>query len=93
VLSGEEGWEDFGNLKFDSLKKYRPFKYEIPKYDTTARVIYRLKAYEIEHAFQSWISLFVEITGSNVIAIDGKMASMARKIKWQDYMMNIAAPC
>jgi predicted transposase YbfD/YdcC len=77
VLSGAEGWEDiedFGHLKLDWLKKYRPFEYGIPKHDTIARVICRLKADEIEHAFQSWISSLVEVTGCDVIAIDGKTA-------------------
>jgi predicted transposase YbfD/YdcC len=77
VLPGAEGWEDiedFGHLKLDWLKKYRPFKFGIPKHDTIARVICRLKADEIEHAFQSWISSLVEVTGSDIIAIDRKTA-------------------
>jgi len=77
VMSGAEGWEDiedFGHLKLDWLRKYRPFKAGIPKHDTIARVICRLKAQEIEHAFQSWISSLVETTGCDVIAIDGKTA-------------------
>ena len=77
VLSGAEGWEDiedFGHLKLDWLKKYGTFKAGIPKHDTIARVICRLKADEIEHAFQSWISSLVKTTGCDVIAIDGKTA-------------------
>jgi len=77
VISGAEGWEDiedFGHLKLDWLRKYRPFEAGIPKHDTIARVICRLKAQEIEHAFQSWISSLVETTGCDVIAIDGKTA-------------------
>lgn len=77
VLSGAEGWEDiedFGHLKLDWLRKYRDFKAGIPRHDTIARVICRLKADEIEHAFQSWISSLVKVTGCDVIAIDGKTA-------------------
>jgi len=77
VISGAEGWEDiedFGLLKLDWLRQYRPFEAGIPKHDTIARVICRLKAQEIETAFQSWISSLVEITGCDVIAIDGKTA-------------------
>ncbi len=77
VVSGAEGWEDiedFGHLKLDWLRKYRDFKAGIPKHDTIARVICRLKADEIEHAFQSWISSLVKVTGCDVIAIDGKTA-------------------
>ena len=77
VLSGAEGWEDiedFGRLKLDWLKKYGTFNAGIPKHDTIARVICRLKADEIEHAFQSWISSLIETTGADIIAIDGKTA-------------------
>ena len=77
VISGAEGWEDiedFGHLKLDWLRRYAPFKAGIPKHDTIARVICRLKALEIEHAFQSWISSLIETTGCDVIAIDGKTA-------------------
>lgn len=77
VLSGAQGWEDiedFGHLKLDWLRKYRDFEAGIPKHDTIARVICRLKADEIEHAFQSWISSLVKVTGCDVIAIDGKTA-------------------
>ena len=77
VLSGAQGWEDiedFGRLKLDWLKKYGTFNAGIPKHDTIARVICRLKADEIEHAFQSWISSLIETTGADIIAIDGKTA-------------------
>jgi len=77
VLSGAEGWEDiedFGHLKLDWLRKYRPFNAGIPKHDTIARVICRLKPEEIESSFQAWISSLVRETGCDVIAIDGKTA-------------------
>jgi predicted transposase YbfD/YdcC len=77
VMSGSEGWDDienFGHIKFDWLRKYRPFKAGIPRHDTIARVICRLKPDEIEKAFQAWISSLVEETGCGVIAIDGKTA-------------------
>ena len=77
VLSGAEGWEDiedFGHVKLDWLKKYGTFKEGIPRHDTIARVICRLKADEIEQSFQSWISSLIERTGADIIAIDGKTA-------------------
>ena len=77
VLSGAEGWEgieDFGHLKLDWLKQYGTFNAGIPKHDTIARVICRLKSDEIENAFQSWISSLIKTTGCDVIAIDGKTA-------------------
>ena len=77
VMSGSEGWEDienFGHIKLDWLRQYRDFEAGIPRHDTIARVISRLKPSEIEEAFQSWISSLIEKTGSDVIAIDGKTA-------------------
>ncbi len=77
VMSGSEGWEDienFGHIKLDWLRQYRPFEAGIPRHDTIARVICRLKADEIEQAFQAWISSLVETTGCDVIAVDGKTA-------------------
>lgn len=77
VMSGATGWEDiedFGHLKLDWLRKYRNFENGIPRHDTIARVLCRLKADEIESAFQSWISSLIKVTGCDVIAIDGKTA-------------------
>lgn len=77
VMSGSEGWEDienFGHIKLDWLRQYRDFEAGIPRHDTIARVICRLKASEIEQAFQTWISSLVEKTGCHVIAVDGKTA-------------------
>ena len=54
--------EDFGHLKIDWPKKYGTFLAAIPKHDTIARVICRLKSNEIEKAFQSWISSLIETT-------------------------------
>jgi len=77
VMSGSEGWEDienFGHIKLDWLRQYRDFEAGIPRHDTIARVISRLKASEIEQAFQTWISSLIEKTGCHVIAVDGKTA-------------------
>lgn len=84
VLSGAQGWEDiedFGHLKLDWLRQYRPFKYGIPKHDTIARVICRLKADEIENAFRKWISSLIQKTGTDVISIDGKTARRSFQTK------------
>ena len=77
VISGSEGWEDienFGHIKLDWLRQYRSFDAGIPRHDTIARVICRLKASEIEQAFQGWVSSLIETTGCDVIAVDGKVA-------------------
>jgi predicted transposase YbfD/YdcC len=77
VISGSEGWEyieNFGHIKLDWLHQYGSFEAGIPRHDTIARVICRLKSDEIEKALQSWISSLVKNTGCDVIAVDGKTA-------------------
>ena len=75
VISGAEGWEDieyFGHNCLGWLRKYRPFVNGIPRHDTIARVITKLKSDEIEQAFQSWMKTLVQTTGTYIIAVDGK---------------------
>lgn len=60
VLSGAEGWEqieDFGIHRLDWLRRYRPFEYGIPRHDTIARVICRLKPEEIETGIPRLLTL------------------------------------
>ena len=79
VISGAEGWEDiedFGHAKLDWLRQYRDFEFGIPRHDTIARVISRLNAEELEISFKSWISSLIQMTGCDVIAIDGKTAQL-----------------
>ena len=77
VVSGAEGWEDievFGKHKLDWLRRFRPFICGIPRYDTIARVLCRLKPEEVEQAFHNWINGLIDVTDCEVIAIDGKTA-------------------
>ena len=49
------------------------FKAGIPRHDTIARVICRLKRHEIEHAFQSWISSLVKIQAAMSLQLTVKL--------------------
>ncbi len=77
VISDATGWEDiedFGKSKLRWLRQYRPFESGIPRHDTIARVIYRLKPSELENAFRTWITSLIDVTGCDIIAVDGKTA-------------------
>jgi len=77
VVSGSEGWEDielFGKRKLDWLRQFRSFTSGIPKHDTIARVMCRLKSEDIEQAFHQWVNALIDVTDCEVIAIDGKTA-------------------
>jgi len=53
VISGWKDIENFGHIKLDWLRQCRDFEAGIPRHDTIARVISRLKASEIEHGYQA----------------------------------------
>ncbi|EHJ7618749.1 ISAs1 family transposase [Salmonella enterica] len=77
VISGSTGWEDiedFGKAKLNWLRQYRPFESGIPRHDTIARVIYRLKPSELENAFRNRVTTLIDVTGCDIIAVDGKTA-------------------
>lgn len=48
---GQENIENFGHIKLDWLRKYGDFEASLPRHDTIARVICRLKSDEIEKLF------------------------------------------
>jgi hypothetical protein len=86
VMSGSEGWEDienFGHIKLDWLRQYCDFEAGIPRHDTIARVISRLKPSEIEQALQSWISILIEKTGAMLSPLTAKqrVANLPLKVE------------
>ncbi|EDQ01932.1 Putative transposase [Shewanella benthica KT99] len=79
VMSGSEGWEDienFGHLKLDWLLQHRPFKAGIPRHDTIARVICRLKADEKEIA-----KLIVKQKADYILALKGHHSGLQGELK------------
>jgi predicted transposase YbfD/YdcC len=75
VVSGCEGWKDiheFGCLKIEWLRKYRPFKNGIPVDDTIARIISALVPEEFTKSFIDWVNELRRYEGKEQISIDGK---------------------
>jgi predicted transposase YbfD/YdcC len=86
VLSGAQSWtdiQDFGKYNIKWLQQYRTFKNGIPHYDTISRVMSRLDPEQIENSFRNWMSTLIEVTKSDVIAIDGKVARRSFSSKTQ----------
>jgi len=95
VLSGAEGWEDIedlGHFKLGWLRQYRDFNAAIPRHDMVPRFICRLKADEVEHAFHSWISSLVKVSGCDVIANDGKAARRSFTTKDRKNTLHTVSP-
>ena len=75
VICGAETWVDianFGQARKEWFKKYLELPNGIPSHDTFGRVFSRLNAAAFEACFFDWVSAVSQITGGQVIAIDGK---------------------
>ena len=63
---------EFGRLKRDWLAKFLDLKNGIPSHDRFNAIFAALKPAEFEKCLLSWIASLHEITGGQLIAIDGK---------------------
>ncbi len=75
VLSGFEDWDeivDFGEEKFDWLRKYLSYENGIPSHDTVNRVISMIDYRVFESCFINWATMGIELPQGTVISIDGK---------------------
>lgn len=75
VICGAEGWSDvelFGKSKHDWLKRFLKLPNGIPSHDTFGRVFSRMDAAQFRRCFTDWVKGVSELTGGEVVAIDGK---------------------
>src|SRR5271167_2058409 len=75
VLSGMDDWTSinlFGRTKLSWLRQYYPYRHGIPSHDVLGKVFAALDPDEFSRCFSQWINSIAEITGGEVIAIDGK---------------------
>jgi predicted transposase YbfD/YdcC len=75
VICGADDWvdvADYGRAKKKWLKTFLKLPHGIPSHDTFGRVFSLLNPEEFENCFLSWIHEVFKITGSQIVAIDGK---------------------
>lgn len=75
VVAGAEGWtdvENFGRQKQTWLGQFLDLTNGIPSHDTFGRVFALLDPKTFRQSFLSWVQAVFEVTGGQVIAIDGK---------------------
>jgi predicted transposase YbfD/YdcC len=65
--------ELFGNAKLPWLKTFLELPNGVPSHDTFGRVFARLNPEQFQKCFLEWVQAVSEITGGQVIAIDGKV--------------------
>jgi len=82
VLSGMDDWSSislFGRTKLNWLRQYFPYRHGIPSHDVLGKVFAALDPDEFSRCFSQWINSIAEITGGEVIAIDGKTVCGSRQ--------------
>jgi predicted transposase YbfD/YdcC len=75
VICGADGWtgvEAFGQAKRAWLETFLDLPNGIPSHDTFGRVFARLDPEAFQNCFLKWVQATAEVTGGQVIAIDGK---------------------
>lgn len=75
VISGADTWvdiEEYGKAKYEWFKGFLELPHGIASHDTFGRVFERLDPKEFQECFLHWIQAVAEITGGQVVAIDGK---------------------
>jgi len=75
VISGMDDWTSvnmFGRLKLSWLRQYLPYKRGIPSHDVLGKVFAVLDPVQFNECFRDWVNSMSELTGGEVVAIDGK---------------------
>jgi predicted transposase YbfD/YdcC len=75
VISGAEGWEDieeYGKAQATWFADLLDLPHGIPCHDTFRRVLSRLDPDELTRCFISWTTALRDVSGGEVVAIDGK---------------------
>jgi predicted transposase YbfD/YdcC len=85
VICGAEGWVSvvlYAQRKADWLKSFLELPGGIPSHDTFGRVFARLDPEAFERCFREWISAVVELSGGQLVAIDGKSLRRSFEHGW-----------
>ena len=75
IMSGCDNWCDvaeYGRNKFAWLKSFLELPFGIPSHDTFSDVFARLNPDAFEACFRNWMASMIELSGGQLVAIDGK---------------------
>lgn len=90
VLSGAEDWVNvvlYGKAKEAWLKTFLELPAGIPSHDTFNRLFARLAPDAFEQCFRQWIATLVELSGGQLVAIDGKTLRSSFAHAWDKNSM------
>ena len=74
-VSGVNCWtgiQSFGEEKLDWLRKFFPYSSGIPSHDTISNLFIVLSPQEFGSCFMDWVNSIHQLTGGQVVALDGK---------------------
>lgn len=83
IASGQDGWaeiQQFGELRLEWLRKFRPFTHGIPRRHTIARILQAVEPNSFQLCLLSWINEVRLESNKPVVAIDGKTLRGASKL-------------
>lgn len=75
IIAGADNWTEvaqFGREKRVWLAEFLSLSHGIPSHDTFGRVFAKLDPEQFQNSFLKWVQAVFEITGGQVIPIDGK---------------------
>ena len=75
VICGADGWEDieeYGQAQVEWFAQLLELPHGIPSHDTFRRVLSCLDPEELTQCFMSWTGALSELSGGDIVAIDGK---------------------
>ena len=85
VLCDADSWEDFEvfvRVKRPWFQTFLDFKHGVPSADTFRRVFSRLDPAGLERCFLNWMKSVVELSGGQLLAIDGKSICRSFEHAW-----------
>ena len=84
VICGADSWVDvemFGKAKKDWFSRLLELPNGIPSHDTFGRVFARLDPVQFEECFEEWVHAVNDVTGGQVVAIDGKTLRRSTELR------------
>lgn len=85
VICGADGWagvEEYGRAKFAWLSTFLELPHGIPSHDTFGDVFAKLKPEAFEQCFMQWMKKMVQLSGGQLLAIDGKSLRRSFEHGW-----------
>jgi len=94
TICAAETWEEieeFGRAKEGWFKKFLALPNGIPSHDTFRRVFLLINPKKFQEAFLIWVRSVAQVTGGEVIAIDGKQVRGARTPEGKEGLRMVSA--